>query len=108
MKTTKRCFGALFMSKNSCLKSQSQRAVTRRQALDLYMVREVRAVLEQKGLDDYYIAVKMDLFKGVKSNLRALAYSRFLDTEGRILLAERIDVDYKQLQGFYDVSSRFS
>jgi hypothetical protein len=96
------------MSKNSRLTSQSEQAVTTKQTIVPSIMHDVRTVLKQKGLNDRYIAEEMELFEGVESNLRALAYSRFLDLNGRTILAERIDVDLKQLQGFYDISSRYS
>ncbi len=72
------------------------------------IVQDIRSVLENKGLDECYIAEKMELFEGVETNLKALAKSRFLDLEGRMMLAKRINVNIKQLEGFYEVSSLYS
>jgi hypothetical protein len=52
-------------------------------------------VLEEKGLDECYIAEKMEVFENVDTNLRALAKFRFLDLEGRMMLAKRIKVTLK-------------
>ena len=72
------------------------------------IVYDVQAVLRAKGLDEGYINDKMELFLGVKDNLRALAKSRFLDSEGRTMLADRIKVNVKELDNFYTISQRYS
>ncbi|WP_193988039.1 hypothetical protein [Lelliottia steviae] len=72
------------------------------------IVYDVQAVLREKGLDECYISDKMELFLGVQDNLRALAKSRFLDSEGRFMLAERLKVSVRELDNFYEISQRYS
>lgn len=76
--------------------------------LVLSLMYDVRAVLEEKGLDDIYTHSKLNRLSVAKDNLELLAMTRFLDDEGRHMLAHRIHYKLKDLHGFYAVSARFS
>jgi hypothetical protein len=69
---------------------------------------DIRAILEEKGLNSIYISDKMKMLAEHKTNLDVLAASRFLDENGRIMLAERIKFSSVELTAFYNVSSRFT
>lgn len=101
-------FWSIAMSENLDSKSYSKCTHLTVQDSTPSIVHDICAVLEEKGLDKCYIAEKMELFENVDTNLRALAKSRFLDLEGRIMLAKRIKVSLKQLENFYEVSSMYS
>ncbi|MCG7546256.1 hypothetical protein MHM93_18965 [Pseudoalteromonas sp. MM17-2] len=72
------------------------------------IINDVRTVLQQKGLDEIYINEKMHGFDGVTTNLEALARARFLDAEGRALLADRTVFTARELDGFFEVARAFS
>ncbi|BBW91960.1 hypothetical protein PS1M3_20470 [Pseudoalteromonas sp. PS1M3] len=64
------------------------------------IIADIRDILEQKGLDDHYINQKMHGFEGVKTNFEALALARFLDSEGRSMLAQKTGFTKHELNGF--------
>jgi len=101
-------FWSFAMSENLDSKSYSKCPHPTVQDSTPSIVHDICAVLEEKGLDKCYIAEKMEVFENVDTNLRALAKSRFLDLEGRMMLAKRIKVTLKQLENFYEVSSMYS
>ena len=72
------------------------------------LIHDVRAVLEEKGLDDNYIYGKLVSLSVAKSNLELLAMTRFLDMEGRMMLAARKDYSFKELNAYYTVSGWYS
>lgn len=101
-------FWSFAMSENLDSKSHSECPHLTVQDSTPSIVHDICAVLEEKGLDECYIAEKMEVFENVDTNLRALAKSRFLDLEGRMMLAKRIKVTLTQLENFYEVSSMYS
>lgn len=71
------------------------------------IITDVRDILKEKSLDNVYINEKMSGFDGVKSNFEALALARFLDAEGRSMLAEKTGFTVRELDGFFSVATRF-
>lgn len=67
----------------------------------------VHQILIEKGLDAPYISEKMNLFKGVTDELEALIKARFLDEEGRAMLAERTVFSKRDLDGFFEVARTY-
>ena len=74
----------------------------------LSLMYDIRAILEEKGLDNPYILGKLITLSEARDNLELLAMTRFLDDQGRYMLAQRINYTLKDLNGFYTVSARFS
>ncbi|MGA4607539.1 hypothetical protein [Pseudoalteromonas maricaloris] len=50
---------------------------------------------------------KLSRFSNVKTNQEALAMSRFLDFEGRAMLASRLKISERDLNGFYNVIDHY-
>lgn len=71
------------------------------------IINDVRDILKEKSLDDAYINEKMRSFDGVKSNFEALALARFLDADGRSILAEKTGFSIRELNDFFKVAMRF-
>ena len=71
------------------------------------IITDVQDILKQKNLDDCYINEKMRGFDGVTTNFEALALARFLDAEGRSMLAEKTGFTVRELNGFFEVVMRF-
>ena len=101
-------FWSFAMSENLDSKSHSECTHLTVQDSTPSIVHDICAVLEEKGLDECYIAEKMEVFENVDTNLSALAKSRCLDMEGRSTLAKRIKVTLTQVENFYEVSSMYS
>lgn len=75
--------------------------------MKLSVTHHVESVLNEKGLDKSYIIDKLSRFSNAKTNQEALAMSRFLDLEGRAMLASRLKINERDLNGFYKVIDHF-
>jgi hypothetical protein len=62
----------------------------------------VKEILIERGLEDGYIADKMELFNDEQTRLEQLRKAKFLDQVGRTMLAERFGARAQDLNGFYD------
>jgi hypothetical protein len=73
----------------------------------LSVTHHVESVLNEKGLDKSYIIDKLNRFSNAKTNQEAPAMSRFLDPEGRAMLASRLKINERDLNGFYNVIDHY-
>ena len=71
----------------------------------LSLMQDVREILKEKGLNDIDIYGKLIRLSDAKSNLELIAMTRFLDNQGRKMLAERKGFCIKELEGFYEISA---
>lgn len=62
----------------------------------------VKEILIERGLEDGYIADKMELFNDEQTRLEQLRKAKFLDQVGRTMLAKRFGARAQDLNGFYD------